>query len=447
MTQRRPGGLQAAARYSRSMRHAAPLMLLLLLALAGMSTAQSVCSMTLGASAFATFIGLAAIGIAISFLLIAVSYMAGEVLNYGPLKGWYRTELWEVSKSVIIIVVLFSSIVIASAIANMLVGNSASLQTSGSSSILGSLNTNLQGLCNGATSYLAYGLAQSYVDFATMMGVSQGIAALKSISLGTWFPLPIPPVPVPILTIQFGSLANIYVSSYIETLSSAAVFSFIKDMFTLVIFPMLYAFQFQYDFLGVVMLLGLGGLLPVGIILRALPFTRGIGGTFIALGIGASLVYPVLLVGFNQPISDYLSSILPSQIVSVSSAPPAPGLLGQLINYVVQYFENDLYFIRGGFLLTFVMGGNPVVQGYPNIGTQMIDGFNAGSNAGFFSPLSSSIVGILNFVVNQTSYLLIQFFLFVFDLVIGLAVVNQIARMLGGTMSLSKMGIGKMKLT
>ncbi|MCL4373308.1 MAG: hypothetical protein M1360_00875 [Candidatus Marsarchaeota archaeon] len=428
------------------MRRVVALIALLLPVLAGMASASSTysCTVALSASNFSTFIGLAAIGIAISFLFIAVSYMAGEVLNYNALKGWYRTELWEVSKSILIIAVVFSSIIIASAIADMLVGNAASLQGGSTSSMLSSLSTNLEGLCSGATSYLAYGLNQAYVDFATMLGVSQGIAALKSISLATWFPLPIiiPPIPEPILTLQSGSIANIYVSSYIETITPTTVFSFVKDMFTMIIFPMLYLFQFQYDFISVIIALGLGGLLPVGIILRAMPFTRGIGGTFIALGIGASLVYPVLLVGFNLPISNYLSNILPNQ-PAATTQPATSGLFGQMVYNAQSAFDG----LGEGPLIIAFLFGSPVVQGYPNIVNDMNNGFALGSSAGFYDPLSSNIVEILNVVLNQTSYLLLQLFLFIFDMVIGLAVVNQIATMLGGTMSISRMGVGKMKLS
>ncbi|MGC8647279.1 MAG: hypothetical protein ACP5SA_00460, partial [Candidatus Micrarchaeia archaeon] len=67
--------------------------------------------------------------------------------------------------------------------------------------------------------------------------------------------------------------------------------------------------------------------------------------------------------------------------------------------------------------------------------------------AGFLEPMFSNIVAVLNFVVDQTIYLVMQLFLFVFDLVIGAAIINQIARMLGGSLSLSQMGVGKMRLT
>ncbi|MGC8647860.1 MAG: hypothetical protein ACP5SA_03510, partial [Candidatus Micrarchaeia archaeon] len=317
------------------------------------------CSITLTASDFATYLSLSFIGIMFSLLLIAVSYMLGEVLNYSALKGWYKTEMWEVSKSIIIIAVVFASIVIASAIVNMFVGIPQSTQISSQASMFSSLSTNMQGLCVGGQNYLAYGLANSYLDFATMLGISQGIAALKSVVIGTWSPFPIVP-PFIILTIQFGSIANLYTSSYIETLSPTAVFSFIKDMFSMIIFPMLYIFQFQYDLLGLIIAFGLAVLLPIGIFLRAMPFTRGIGGTFIALGIGASLVYPALLVGFNAPISSYLSGVVPPQPVTPTTFSCPSGISGlgcEFGEFTYSILASIISSsIGGGFLINLLLG-------------------------------------------------------------------------------------------
>jgi len=432
----------------RSIFVAAGLLAVLLL---GMPSAQAYgCNITLTASDFATYLSLSFIGIMFSLLLIAVSYMLGEVLNYSALKGWYKTELWEVSKSIIIIAVVFASIVIASAIVNMFVGIPQSTQISSQASMFSSLSTNMQGLCAGGQNYLADGLANSYLDFATMLGISQGIAALKSVVIGTWFPFPVFP-PFVVLTIQFGSIANLYTSSYIETLTLTAVFSFIKDMFSMIIFPMLYLFQFQYDLLGLIIAFGLAVLLPIGMFLRAMPFTRGIGGTFIALGIGASLVYPALLVGFNAPISSYLSGVVPPQPVTPTTFSCPSGISGlgcDLSTYTYDILVGIMSSSIGGNSLIRFLLGEPYIYA-PNLQvtpTTLDAGYTIGFLAGFLEPMSSNIVAVLDFVVDQTIYLVMQLFLFVFDLIIGSAIINQIARMLGGTLSLTQMGVGKMKL-
>ncbi|MGC8669645.1 MAG: hypothetical protein ACP5TL_00640 [Candidatus Micrarchaeia archaeon] len=397
-------------------------------------------SQSLGNYMISNAIPLSALGIAVSLMIVAIAYMIGEVFNYSGLKGWYKTELWEVVKSIIIIIVVFSSLIIASAIAEMMLGfPSSSIQTSGNAQ---SLENNLQGLCNSALSYLGYNLYnQVYVDFATMLGVSQGLALLKSIQVGTWVPVPIIILPYigPVLSLQFGSLENPYVSSYIETLTPTAVFSIIKDMFTMILFPLLYLFLFQFQFLGSIMGMGIGILLPIGIILRAMPFTRGIGGTLIALGIGLSLVYPVLLVGFNTPISAFLQNILPTQPSTQFSEMFGTSLLGQMLNYVVNAVSALISAPLGGILVPIVLG--------PNVPLNAAAGYVAGVGAGFFAPLLSNIVIVLNFVIDQTIYLVMQLFLFIFDVIIGLAIVNQIAKLLGGTLSISQMGIGKMKLS
>jgi len=187
-------------------------------------------------------------------------------------------------------------------------------------------------------------------------------------------------------------------------------------------------------------------LIPIGIVFRAMPFTRGIGGTFIAIGIGASLIYPVLLVGFNAPISNYLSSITPPPSVTYS-APASSGLGQIIITSITNSLTNFISSFFGGPLILSMLFGTPTVANYPGLGQQMQNGYRDGFFAGLYDPLTSNIVSILNVIIDQTIYMIMQLFLFIFDLIIGLAVVNQIAKLLGGTISLSKMGVGRMKLT
>ena len=56
------------------------------------------------------------IGILLSFMVIALTYMIGNVINYSRMKDWYKTELWETIKSLLLVVIIMASLVLLSAV-------------------------------------------------------------------------------------------------------------------------------------------------------------------------------------------------------------------------------------------------------------------------------------------------------------------------------------------
>jgi hypothetical protein len=270
----------------------------------------------------ASAIPLAAIGILISLLLGSVAYMAGQILNYAPLKELYKREVWETIKSGLIIAIIFSSIAIASAIVVGFAGNSAVLPGQGQSassaitSNLGALYTTAQ------TSYLMPQLTNTYAAFGGLLGFSLGAGILRTLSFAYWVPIPIPiPTAAGFIVIQSGARFSPLQSTYFAppyispdllsqlsnpSLSSPNSFISIASITTI---TLMIIFQFQYDLIYVIAAVGLGVFIPIGIILRAMPFVRGIGGTMIAIGIGLAIIYPALLVGFNMPITNYMYSV------------------------------------------------------------------------------------------------------------------------------------------
>jgi hypothetical protein len=215
---------------------------------------------------------------------------------------------------------------------------------------------------------------------------------------------------------------------------------------TMIIFPMVFLFQYQSDLLSIIIATGLAVFIPIGIVLRAFPFVRGIGGTFIAIGIGASLVYPTLLIGFNLPITNFVNGIVYQPLTFITNPSKAcpsgvSGLTCMIFNYVAAFISNFIGSETGGELLPFLFGASNSAL------SSATSAYGYGSVMGFFTPIIySSIVPLLNVLIDQTLLLVLQLLLFVFDIIIGLALVNAIARSLGGTTSLQNMGVGKMKL-
>ncbi len=380
------------------------------------------------------------IGILLSFMVIALTYMIGNVINYSKMTDWYKAELWETIKSLLLVVIIMAALVLLSAVANALAGNQAT-QPSGPLD-QGALNANLAGLYMTANSmYLYPQLENSYAAFDALQGMAFGNSALQSLKVSYFLPLPIffpwPPFVI-IGAFKDGATANLFSSNYLSFSTGGSAFSITNDLTTLVVVPMMLVFQVQYDMFFYIVALGLGVMIPVGIILRSMPMLRNLGGTAIALGIGMSLIYPGILVLFNLPLSNYMYTFTLAQSqLPGSGCPFTTTLVCEMwkgfINIVTPFNPLALY--------------NPVSSldfgqfGATHAG---ISAWNTGFNLGLISPLASgSIYPSLNFIIDNMIGSVLQFVLVALDLLIGLILANSIASMLGGTL---RLGVWNIKL-
>ena len=263
---------------------------------------------------------LALLGILVSIVLGAVVFMMGEVFNYQPLKGFYKRELWETLKSAIIVTIIFSVLIIASSIAVAFAGNAPSSSTGPTK-----LTDNLAGLYTAVnTTYLQPQIQSGYQTFGGLMGLSVGTDMLKTLTLSTWLPIPIWLGPLGVVgSIQSGSSdVPLLQSNYIDSVSGQGGFSLL-GISTVYITTVIIVFLFQSDLLYVIAAIGLGVFIPIGMIMRAFPFIRGIGGTLIAIGIGISIVYPVLLLALNLPVTNYIYGMTSTSPQSSASTCPS----------------------------------------------------------------------------------------------------------------------------
>jgi len=388
------------------------LMLLSLLLLAPQAGAQSSsCSpITLPSSltnSLSDAVSVSFIAILFSFSIVALSYVLGEVLKVEGLKKWYQGELWETVKSILIVISIFSILVISSGIATAISGNPASFSLSGNQQSLStSIWANLEGFYYSTYCDYIYPMNTSMNnDFDYVYGLALGTDFMKSLTLDLYIPIPIPiPIPGIFAGFTFGSESNIYVSSIIDTAGKST--SFLADFTTVVVVPLYLLFAMQAQYFYAIVILGLTFFIPFGVILRAIPVVRPIGGTLLAIGIGISLVYPALFVIMNMPLTSVANSIF---VVPQSSSTPFSGLLS----------------ILSGVAST-------IINFYSN--TSIITGFGAGL---------SGVLGVydqLNFITYTMVNALVQFLLLIFDLVIGLVVTGHIATLLGGRLPT---GLGK----
>ena len=382
-------------------------------------------------------IAISAIGLVFSLVIVALTYMMGEIINMGNLKGWYRRELWETTKSALLVVVVYSSLVLFGGIGASLAGasqsassplltanptiscpSSATFSTQASSGLEASLAILYNTAIN---SYLQPTLCYSYKSFSAIFGLSAGVRTAKSVTVATWIPFPILPFPFPEAifgSISSGSQVSLFTSGFLEAINVVEPnpFSFLKSVITLIIVPTLIQLQLQSDLLPLVVTTGIGLFLPLGIIFRAVPFLRGIGGTMVAIAIGISLIYPIMLVTFNLPVTDYFAGLITG---SSQYSGGGCGVLCSVVNWLpAQSAQIPL---------------RVALRPYDAAAAE------AGWVIGFWDYSASlrSIFPALNFVNEYSLIMVLQFVLFPIDILFGVISVQAIAKSLGGKLTLS----------
>ena len=197
-----------------------------------------------------------------------------------------------------------------------------------------------------------------------------------------------------------------------------------------------------YYLLYVIANIGLAVLLPLGIIFRAIPFLRGIGGTLIALGIGASIIFPVMLLAVNNTITSYFVPTLqapgPPSTCSQSGLNGGTQWLCTFFSQVISTVFNPLASIALASFGTVQYAGSGTNCAGGTYRNPAYDGFNAGENV-----LFSGSMPILNVMFYYLTPLMFDFILLIFDLILGYAVVQGIAKLLGGSV---RLGFGKMSV-
>ena len=203
--------------------------------------------------------------------------------------------------------------------------------------------------------------------------------------------------------------------------------SIINDLSNFIMFP------YTSMEIGVITLLpalayiGLAFFIPIGLVFRALPFVRGIGGTLLAIGVAMAVVFPAVLVLFNYPVTQALDSALPLQQPSavVSGPLTCPTIGGGVFGTVV----------------TTVLGtGCALINSA--IGTIGNVADSIGSSSAVFS--TKAIYYYMNQILQYGLYLIVQLLLLAIDIIIIYPIVDNIARVFGGSIKLS-LG-GKLRL-
>ncbi len=385
------------------------------------------------------------IALLISFAMVALAYLFGEVLGIQSLKGWYKGELWEAIKSLIIAASIFSVIIIFGQLATALPNCNCSASAPGSVTSFDFMYQAAYGYLAGSNpatpnpsggSLVPGAIALVNESYNNLLGLSTGAELLKSFKVNSYFTIPFPPVPVPGVPV-FGSLDvgadyQPFWSYGVLDTGLATPTSMLKETTGFLVVPMLIAVGTQLYLFIVLVQIGMGILLPLGLIFRATPFLRNIGGTLIALAITAIIVYPALLAFLDTPINLFFSPLYLNAYHDANAAYPATcGDFSWCVASPFPAYESYPPLVFSG------LQANP----YPGENDQLAwqYGFDAAQAAFFDSNLSPALSSMFDFAVP----VVIQFILLVLDLIIGIVIAMNVARVLGGNI---RLGIGKLKL-
>lgn len=390
-----------------------------------LSSTQIACIFTPGGTALFTAcvgyaMGWAVLGLLLSFAIVALLYMLDKLANVEAFKGWYRAELSNAIKSTLILVAIFAAIFILGSLAAALAGsgNQGGAGMQGALAGVTSLYTSAQ------NNYISFEANSMGGTFTQMQWLLDGEGFANSTRLEYWVPIPIaiiPPTPVfPITTlIAIGGGAN-FAPIDTSLLGSITAGGGFEAMINFVVIPVTTVFYVLYYMFDYIMILGLGFFIPAGIALRAFPLLRSMGGTMIGIGIGLALIFPIVLIGFNLPVTNYISGALgiPSPS-SQTCSQVVTGLLGKAMCAV-----------------TSMAGISPTATGSTI----------AGDVTAFLVGLVGPFTGVYA-ALNLMSYYLfnsiLQVLLLIIDIVIVYTAADTIAGLLGGKITL---GIGKFKL-
>lgn len=387
-----------------------------------------------------------AIGLLLSFQVVAIAYLLGEVLNMAPLKGWYINELWESGKSVALVGVIFGVMMLAGAASSYINGNysfsGATGSLCGSTVATTSTTANLSDIYVTACNYLSQESLVANASYFNLLGVVMANSYLQSIKVTNFYvplvdqiPLFVPLPPFPIFgSINFASGFQFFQSQTFQYSGGGGI---LGDTLNYLVFPMLLVTNLQYYLLFTLMSIGLGLFLPIGLILRAIPFLRPLGAMFIAVAIGVSLIYPMTLVLFNYPMTTYFEPTYSSLQGSIGGGQAAcTATISAILACTMLAPVLAITSVTQGIFTALMGTANPLVASAFN------SGFNTGINT--FYPTGTLMPALSSLYAFTVLPLLIQFVLFVVDLITIVAITSNVASALGGKLTL---GVGKMKLT
>ncbi len=368
-------------------------------------------------------ISLGLIGIMLSLAIMALGYMIGTIFPNIGLRQWVtQNESWELIKSLIILASIYSIILFITSILVNIAQTTTSLQTQTSQASTQTNTVNFNNMVEAfanivRTNYLQQGceLTEQSLYFLYIFTIASGF--LRSFTIDADAGVAVLAEFVTI-GVDWGFKSSFFNSEVFGSLTTSFIFSrnysIIVDTYFIAFYTFL-LFLLQYKFLDFIMFLGLILFIPIGIAFRSFPILRPLGGTLIGIGIGISLIYPSLLIFLNAPISN-----IAMQFYSISTVN-----LGN-----TNGFASDLLVQLVTLLVSSISAFQDIFLAFSSINS-IFPFFN------HFLITQSQAQGISIAPIGNGVYIIVQYILYIIDLVIGLSLTNDIAKLLGSSSGIS----------
>ena len=279
-------------------------LLALVLILAGVAnadtTAAGPCLTSIATYNASDTIALALLALTVSFDVIAIAYIINKLFPSTGVRDWINTEYWEVAKTALLIVSIYAVLSVLGNVASLVAPQQLVNPIGSGPDFSASSVSGLYGLVNGACTYLNGETTFEGTTLNYLFGLGWSVGLIKNTQVTAVTKIPVSVTPP--IELDSGFLMNIYFNNMIATEPGQSPYqSMLNDLLMIVAVPVTLITQVQLELLPILFTLGLGVLIPLGLLLRAFPFIRGIGGTFVAIGIGLSLIYPASLVLLELP--------------------------------------------------------------------------------------------------------------------------------------------------
>lgn len=394
-------------------------------------------------------IELGTLALTLSFATIAVAYALSRLFPHLGIRNWLQGEYWEVTKTVILFAVIFAIITLISNVTYAFL-----VPVPGSPAPTPVSVGDITPLLNGAETYLCNVNYQLTNTFAWIGLLGSGTGFWSNMKLGVYDFLPIPPA----ISLIGGSVFLPFNNWALQAGNPqiAPYGSIIGDSVNLLLFPFAVIASISIDILPSMAFVGLVFFIPLGLLFRAFPFIRGIGGTLVAIGFGMAVVFPAVLIIFNGVFMNYIG-----QAIAINP-PPVPDITYQAFSSTSSTLtgagslanENTIgsacpFNIDGG---AFGLAGlafcdtalfpmdpfgffDPAIiftssdEGNPNNPAANPAGYLNGANV--FSDVA--VYQYMDIILSIGTYIVVQLVLTTADLLIIYTITDSIARSLGGT--------------
>lgn len=265
------------------------------------------------------FLNSAVIVMGLTFLLIAMVYAIGRVLEHPRLLHWAETELWEVIGTAFILALYLG----ASGILDDLIGPAfyrtsiaypGELRGGGAGTVpWTTVNAHVRGYLDGLMSEV-----KNAIRFTAAMGMLAGMVSSMSLSV-TISPqsMYVPLFPA------FGSL---------QQLLSMAMYAVVAS-----------AVQLQVQIKFVDLWDGMFTvLLPLGVLFRAFPLTRSAGSALIAIAVGFTIILPIAYLLIEDVATHYWNNNCAGTGASIEAIKPGTSISTGLEDMMRDYIEKAL---------------------------------------------------------------------------------------------------------